>query len=134
MYAQIFTILNAHEGYRDAVGLDEFDMVKFYRADRVPQGTARPYSTMSLVSRVEDQNKEERGMYRVSIQIDHFGNEFSMVEVIDSQCFLALNRYSGTVEGMEILSIRGSGAMDGFNRDQEADYLTSEFTILINPN
>lgn len=134
MYTQIFTILNDHEGYRNAVGLDEFDMVKFYRADRVPQGTVRPYSTMSLVSRVEDQNKDERGMYRVSIQIDHFGSEFAMVEVIEAQCLVALNRYSGTVEGVEIRSIRGSGAMDGFNRDQEADYLTSEFTILINPN
>lgn len=126
-------ILSANSAYATALGSDPNGGIKLYPSASVPQGAVRPYATYTLVSRPESQNKSGRGIYTANIQIDHYANTQDQAEELDDLCFIALNRYSGTEEGVKIMDVRGEGASDGFNEGQESYYRTTEFSFKIHP-
>jgi len=126
-------ILQSSAAYAAALGPDPAGGIKLYPSSQVPQGTARPYATYTRVSRVEDQNKDSRGIYTVYLQIDHFATTVDKAEQLDRLCVEALNRFSGVVEGTKIKSIRVISGHDGYSPQLEANSTMSEFTVKINP-
>lgn len=127
------SILQSNAAYSAAIGSDPAGGIKLYPASQVPQGSKRPYATYTRVSRVEDQNKDSRGIYTVYLQIDHYATTADMAEQLDFLCIAALNRFSGEVEGQKIKSIRVISGNDGFSERVEANSAMSEFTVKINP-
>ena len=127
------SILQSNAAYAAALGFDPAGGIKLYPSSQVPQGTARPYATYTRVSRVEDQNKDSRGIYTVYLQIDHYATTTDIAEQLDWLCVEALNRFSGVVEGTKIKSIRVISGNDGYSTQLEANSAMSEFTIKINP-
>lgn len=128
----IFAILNADTDYKTAIGVDSTGAVKLY--PRVaPQGVQRPYATYTYVSRTEDHNKDQRGVITYNVQTDQFGATEDQAVDADVACVNALDRYTGLIAGVNVMSIRVMGGGAGFDDSTESRRRMSEFTIKIQP-
>lgn len=128
----LHTLLSADADYSEKMSDPVNGGIKLF-PKRAPQGTARPYARTRTVSRVEDQNKQARGIYTVNIDITHYASSHDEATELENLCIKILNRYKGVVDGMNIKSIRVEGGGDGFDNDTESDTRSSEFSIKINP-
>ncbi len=126
----LHTLLAADASYAAKMS-DPNGGVKLY-PNRGPQGVQRPYAVWTRVSRVENHDKDARGMTRHSIQMDHFANTTDEADELDALAIAVLDRYKGTVAGVKISSIRVIGGSGGSGDAQEDRRALSEFLITEN--
>lgn len=129
----LIEILKGDPDYVSGIGTDPKDgQLKIYR-DLAPQSVKRPYATWNLISRTEDQDKDDRGVITYMVQVNHFASAAGQAEELDRLCIMALNRYQGVVAGVNVFGIRvvSGGSEAGEKIDDSLVF--SEFSIKVNP-
>lgn len=127
-----YGILNADASSKTEIGVDSSGYIKVYPAGDVPQDVERPYATYLLVSEPENQDKDGDGWIEQNVQLDHYGNTTIEAEAMHTASYAALNRYSGTINGISVNSIRARGGGSGWSEDKESRRRSKEYNIKIN--
>lgn len=127
----IHGILDADATYSALIGSDG-GSVKVYPV-KAPQAISKPYAVYHVISRIEDQNKDERGFITYNVQVDHYSDDFDELVSLDDAAINALNRYSGTINSVNVSSIRVFDGDTGYDASSETDRFMSEYSIKIQP-
>jgi len=126
----IHGVLDGDATYSALIGTDG-GSVKVYPAKAPVVG--KPYAVYHTISRIEDQNKDERGFITYNMQIDHYSDDYDELMSLDEAAISALNRYEGVINGVTVSSIRVIDAGSGYDVGSETDRVMSEFSIKIQP-
>src|SRR5690625_4365566 len=132
VHAVLQKILTDDVDYSTAIGADPEGGIRLY-PNVAPQRVRYPYATTQIISRVEQQNKDARGLITYMVQINQVSKSVAEATYLDSLCIAALNRYKGEVNGVKVSSIRVVGGGGDFAEPHEDMPLYSEFSVKVNP-
>lgn len=128
----IYGILNSDSAYKAALGSDSDGAIKVYPVGDPPQGITRPYATYQVVGGNEEHDKDAHGISNPRFQLDQFATSHQEACDLDELAQAALDRYSGTVNGVEVQSIRALTPFNDFSDKSDAKRVYTDFTTRIN--
>lgn len=125
----IYGLLDADATYKSAIGSDSDGNIKVYPSGDVPQGLSRPYAVYQVVGGSEEHDKDAHGISSPRFQLDQFASSHDQACDLDDKAKDALDRYTGTINGVKVQSIRAMTAMDDFGKQSDSkrvfrDYIT----------
>jgi len=94
------------------------------------QGAALPYVVHTRISGArESAMGADTGVSRARFQISSFGSTYSSAKSVAKQIRLALQRYSGTVGGDEILAVFIENDFDLYEEDTLLHHVATDVTV-----
>jgi hypothetical protein len=130
--AVIYDLLNADSTYKDAIGSREDGSVKVFHTT-ADQTTQRPYAVYTVVSRTDDESKDEKGFKNYRIQLTHYAENAVQASQLDGYAEVVLDRYRGTVGSTVVSSIRRVGDLTDYSQGTESRYRSAEYSMKVQP-
>lgn len=122
----IYSILSGDNNVTNEVGNRIFPV-------RAAQGASYPYIVYRFISDTPSNFKQGKADFdQASLQVSVYSKEYPKVCSISESIRDALERKSGTFNGVDVSDISFDDLQDLFDEDQKIHMISNDFTIFIN--
>jgi len=99
-----------------------------------PQGTTGNHIVYHVIDVVPAYAKETTSVFDdYRIQVDIYSNSYSGVMTLSDSVRTALDRVSGTIEGVEVSDMRFDGAQDAYEISTDEFGVSQDYIIKVRP-